>query len=120
MTEGRLGQATTLAIGSVVVAIAVLALKGVAWWLTGSVALMADALESIVNVAAAVAEESPELYYEIQALNDYGGESLAALADAVEKVRRTVRERDLPAFRALMEQGQAYLQGRRQETLERA
>ncbi|MBR0661968.1 cation diffusion facilitator family transporter [Neoroseomonas oryzicola] len=55
MTEGRLGQATTLAIGSVVVAIAVLALKGVAWWLTGSVALMADALESIVNVAAAVA-----------------------------------------------------------------
>lgn len=55
MTEGRLGQATTLAIGSVVVAIAVLALKGVAWWLTGSVALMADALESTVNVAAAVA-----------------------------------------------------------------
>lgn len=55
MTEGRLGQATTLAIGSVVVAIAVLALKGVAWWLTGSVALMADALESVVNVAAAVA-----------------------------------------------------------------
>lgn len=76
--------------------------------------------DSQVDVAAAVAEESPELYYEIQALNDYGGESLAALADAVEKVRRAVRERDLPAFRALMEQGQAYLQGRRQETLERA
>jgi cation diffusion facilitator family transporter len=55
MTEGRLGQATTLAIGSVAVAIAVLALKGVAAWLTGSVALLADALESVVNVAAAVA-----------------------------------------------------------------
>lgn len=55
MTEGRLGHATTLAIGSVVVALAVLSLKAAAWWLTGSVALMADALESVVNVAAAAA-----------------------------------------------------------------
>ncbi|MBR0683413.1 cation transporter [Roseomonas eburnea] len=55
MTEGRTGSATTLAIGSVAVALAVLALKAVAWRLTGSVALMADALESIVNVAAATA-----------------------------------------------------------------
>ena len=55
MTEGRTGHATRLALGSVAVAIAVLALKTVAWWLTGSVALMADALESIVNVAAAAA-----------------------------------------------------------------
>lgn len=55
MIEGRLGQATTLAIGCVVVAIAVLALKAVAWWLTGSVALLADAMESVVNVAAATA-----------------------------------------------------------------
>jgi cation diffusion facilitator family transporter len=55
MTEGRMNRATALAIGSVVVAIAVLGLKAVAWWLTGSVALLADALESIVNVAAATA-----------------------------------------------------------------
>ena len=47
--------ATTAAAGSVAVAIAVLALKLVAAWLTGSVALFADALESVVNVAAAVA-----------------------------------------------------------------
>ena len=44
-----------LATGSVVVALAVLGLKAVAWWLTGSVALLADALESVVNVAAALA-----------------------------------------------------------------
>ena len=44
-----------IAIGSVVVACAVLALKIAAWGLTGSVALLADALESVVNVAAAVA-----------------------------------------------------------------
>ena len=50
-----MNRATKLAIGSVVVAIAVLGLKAVAWWLTGSVALLADALESIVNVAAAAA-----------------------------------------------------------------
>ena len=44
-----------IAIGSVVVACAVLALKLAAWGLTGSVALLADALESVVNVAAATA-----------------------------------------------------------------
>ena len=50
-----MNRAVTLAGGSVAVALAVLALKLVAWWLTGSVALFADALESVVNVAAAVA-----------------------------------------------------------------
>jgi cation diffusion facilitator family transporter len=47
--------AATIAAGSVAIALAVLALKAAAWWMTGSVALLADALESIVNVAAAVA-----------------------------------------------------------------
>jgi cation diffusion facilitator family transporter len=48
-------RASRLAAGSVAVAASVLALKLGAWWLTGSVALFADALESIVNVAAAAA-----------------------------------------------------------------
>lgn len=48
-------RAVSLAAGSVAVALAVLAMKLVAWWLTGSVALFADALESVVNVAAAAA-----------------------------------------------------------------
>jgi chorismate mutase/prephenate dehydrogenase len=67
-----------------------------------------------VEVASVVASENPELYYDIQALNDYGGESLQALAAAVEQLRRTVQQRDREAFRHLMEQGQAYLQGRMQ------
>ena len=46
-------QAVRTAVGSVVVAAFVLALKLAAWQLTGSVALLADALESVVNVAAA-------------------------------------------------------------------
>ncbi len=48
-------QTRTLAIGSIGVGIAVFALKYVAYWLTGSVALYSDALESIVNIAAAIA-----------------------------------------------------------------
>ncbi len=44
-----------IAIGSILVGLVVLGLKTFAWWLTGSVALMSDAMESIVNVATAVA-----------------------------------------------------------------
>ncbi|MCM5554066.1 cation diffusion facilitator family transporter [Pleomorphomonas sp. NRK KF1] len=45
---------THLAIGSLAVGISVLALKAFAYWLTGSVALLSDALESIVNVVTAL------------------------------------------------------------------
>ncbi len=38
---------------SLLVGVAVLGLKWLAWWLTGSVALYSDALESVVNVVAA-------------------------------------------------------------------
>lgn len=44
-----------LAIGSIFVGLAVLALKTFAYWITGSVALLSDALESTVNVATAFA-----------------------------------------------------------------
>lgn len=44
-----------LAIGSIFVALAVLALKYAAWALTNSVGLYSDALETIVNLSAAIA-----------------------------------------------------------------
>lgn len=44
-----------IATGSIVVGIVVLALKTLAWWMTGSIALLSDALESTVNVATAIA-----------------------------------------------------------------
>lgn len=44
----------TLALGSIGVALAVLVLKLAAWRMTGSVALFSDAIESVVNVAAAI------------------------------------------------------------------
>ena len=45
---GRISGAT------IVIGIGVLATKGTAWWLTGSVALFSDALESVVNVVASL------------------------------------------------------------------
>jgi cation diffusion facilitator family transporter len=44
-----------LALWSIIVAFVVLGLKTFAWWITGSVALYSDALESIVNVVTAIA-----------------------------------------------------------------
>ena len=39
---------------SIAAAVATILLKGVAWWLTGSVGLLSDALESFVNLAGAL------------------------------------------------------------------
>src|SRR5882672_5700632 len=39
---------------SVAAALATIALKSLAWWITGSVGLLSDALESVVNLAAAL------------------------------------------------------------------
>lgn len=50
-----MNRALGIAAGSIVVGIAVLGLKTVAWWMTGSVALLSDALESTVNVVTAFA-----------------------------------------------------------------
>lgn len=44
-----------IAMTSILVGLIVLGLKGLAWWLTGSIALYSDALESIVNVVTAIA-----------------------------------------------------------------
>lgn len=40
--------------GSVVVAVLTIVLKTVAWWITGSVGLLSDAMESLVNLAGAL------------------------------------------------------------------
>ena len=39
---------------SVAVAVGTITLKGLAWWLTGSVGLLSDAMESLVNLASAL------------------------------------------------------------------
>jgi cation diffusion facilitator family transporter len=50
-----MSQTTRLAIGSILVGLLVLGLKLLSWRMTGSIALFSDALESVVNVATAVA-----------------------------------------------------------------
>lgn len=55
-------RASRLAAASLAIAVTVLALKAAAWWLTGSVALLADAVESIVNVAASATALAAVLY----------------------------------------------------------
>jgi cation diffusion facilitator family transporter len=57
-----MSRATRLASASLAIAVTVLALKGAAWWITGSVALLADAVESIVNVAASASALAAVLY----------------------------------------------------------
>jgi len=73
-----------------------------------------------LDVAARVAQESPDLYFEIQSLNDYGSESLEALSRAVERVRAAVLSRDHDAFVELMSRGRDYLEDRRSLAEQRA
>lgn len=53
--SARFSPTECIALGSIAIGITVLALKTLAWWLTGSVALLSDAMESIVNVVTALA-----------------------------------------------------------------
>jgi chorismate mutase/prephenate dehydrogenase len=76
--------------------------------------LSSTTFDAQLGVAAKVAAENPDLYFEIQTLNDYGTESLAALLYAVERLRSVVRANDLEGFRALMTRGKGYLEVRRE------
>jgi chorismate mutase/prephenate dehydrogenase len=68
--------------------------------------------DSQLDVAARVAAESPELYFEIQSLNEYGGESLEALRRSVEELVASIKTKDAAGFKQLMESGRHYLDGR--------
>jgi chorismate mutase/prephenate dehydrogenase len=74
--------------------------------------LSSTTFDAQLGVAAKVADEHPDLYFEIQTLNDYGTESLAALLYAVERLRSVVRANDLDGFRTLMTRGRSYLKER--------
>jgi chorismate mutase/prephenate dehydrogenase len=75
--------------------------------------LSSTTFDAQLSIAADVAAENPQLYFEIQSLNDYGAESLAALLQAVEHIRSVVRAGDEGGFVSLMERGRDYLRGRR-------
>jgi chorismate mutase/prephenate dehydrogenase len=74
--------------------------------------LSSTTFDAQLAVASLVAGESPALYFEIQALNQYGGESLAALVEAVTRLQALVANQDAAGFARLMKRGQSYLQDR--------
>jgi chorismate mutase/prephenate dehydrogenase len=75
--------------------------------------LSSTTFDSQLDVATKVAQESPELYFEIQSLNDYGSESLEALSQAIERLRTAVLSQDFASFETLMRRGREYLEDRR-------
>lgn len=54
LSAARTAQPSLLLRLSIAVAILTIALKTLAWWITGSVGLLSDAMESLVNLASAV------------------------------------------------------------------
>ena len=75
--------------------------------------LSSTTFDDQLGVASQVARENPHLYFEIQSLNDYGTESIAALLYAVERLRSVIRAGDEGEFVKLMERGYDYLKDRR-------
>ena len=76
--------------------------------------LSSTTFDSQMDVASRVAAESPDLYFEIQSLNQYGAESLMALKEAVARLIAAVQSKDADAFTALMHRGRAYFDVRAQ------
>lgn len=75
--------------------------------------LSSTTFDAQLQVASLVAGDNPHLYFEIQALNEYGAASLEALDRAVQHIRELVDSKDEQGFVALMEAGREYLQSRR-------
>jgi chorismate mutase/prephenate dehydrogenase len=67
-----------------------------------------------LEVSSGVAEENPSLYFEIQALNEYGLEPLEALEKAVVELVATIRGGDADRFVRIMRKGREYLAARRE------
>lgn len=74
--------------------------------------LSSTTFDAQLDVAIRVASESPALYFEIQSLNAYRDDSLAALGEAVERLRELVERGDAAGFEGLMLKGRAYFEGR--------
>ena len=60
-------------------------------------------------IARDVAAENPDLYFEIQRLNEQGDEARRALVQAVDMLTDSVENNDIDAFRAMMSDGRDYL-----------
>ncbi len=75
--------------------------------------LSSTTFDAQLLVAAAVARENPDLYFEIQSLNRHGLTALDSLCAAADTLRQIVARRDRDKFVELMSDGQTYFAGRR-------
>ncbi len=71
--------------------------------------LSSTTFDSQLLVSAAVAQDNPHLYFEIQNLNRFGLGPLDALCEAAGRIREVVADGDEQAFVDLMEKGKEYL-----------
>ena len=71
--------------------------------------LSSTTFDAQLDVASRVATDNPQLYFEIQSLNEYGGAPLDALRQAAGRIQALVETNDEEGFVALMEAGRAYL-----------
>lgn len=74
--------------------------------------MSSSTFDAQLSVAAKVAEENPWLYYDIQALNDFGMDALNSLKRAVENIYDAVQSKDTDRFVNIMLQGRDYLHAR--------
>ena len=74
--------------------------------------LSSTTFDSQLLVSAAVAQDNPHLYFEIQNLNKFGIGPLDALCEAAGRIREAVINGDEQAFVDLMEKGREYLSQR--------
>ena len=77
--------------------------------------LSSTTYDAQVDIATKVSNESPDLYFEIQSLNEYGRDSLNALREAVDRLCNAAGASDATAFVELMQRGREYLAGRVRE-----
>lgn len=74
--------------------------------------LSSTTFDAQLAVASKVAQENPQLYFEIQSLNKHGLEPLEALMRSLQTITDSVRNGDEAAFVELMERGRQYLAAR--------
>jgi chorismate mutase/prephenate dehydrogenase len=74
--------------------------------------LSSSTFDAQLAVASRVAEENPQLYFEIQSLNKHGLEPLEALTRMLQEITKSVREGDERSFVQLMKRGRDYLAAR--------
>jgi chorismate mutase/prephenate dehydrogenase len=72
-----------------------------------AVPVRSTTLGALQTLSSNLVRESPDVYYEIQALNPHSADALNRLAVAIDRVRAAVGSGDATAFTALMREGEA-------------